>query len=142
MSTTESAIPTGPQRSTALNSDCPCPDRLLTVIQSFILNGRVFRPQEQYCYDEDGKGTRQVRCGGCTVPKYTTVTVYKVTIAQVQYEFRGENVVETRFPIEKGIQGQDFNGMLETLGNPTNRQYNLPPDQSAKNRAAFNKVIM
>jgi hypothetical protein len=89
-------------------------DKFLTITTLINLKGYVFRPNQQYCYED--KIILQVGCGcGNTVRK--DVLHYRVRINNVVYDIPENYVTETIVPI--ACEDQDFELRREGIGNRT-----------------------
>lgn len=133
--------PNAPAHSTALNSDCPCASgKMLVFTQSYVKGKRIFRPQEQYCFKE--RFTKRELCN-CGTKGFKDRVYYRIIIAGKVFDVLQDFVAETHIQLEKGEFGQDFHARLSNMnGMAPGQQYDLPPDRSKENLAAFNRVIM
>lgn len=88
--------------------------QFITVSTLINIKGKVFKPNEQYCYET--KITLQVGCGCGGAPKQDVIH-YRVDINGIKYDIPYNYVTETQVVIP--CEDQNFEQKREGIGNRT-----------------------
>lgn len=119
----------------------PLSGKNITVTTLVNIKGRIFKPNEQYCFEDIV--TTLVGCGCGGKPKQE-VKNYRVKLDNIFYDIPQQFAVETTVPIT--CEDQDFRARIQFIGNRTidgkyiqnYNPYRLNPDPLEIAKAANN----